>query len=97
MRIEIAKSTRPGKKYMAVAQGKTIHFGQKGASDYTQHQDPARKGSYVARHAPTENWTRSGLLTPGFLSKHILWNKPTIKESIADLNKRYKATTFVLA
>ena len=42
MRIEIAKSTRPDKKLMAVANGKTVHFGQKGASDYTLHKDAAR-------------------------------------------------------
>ena len=43
MRIEISKSTRPDKKLMAVANGKTVHFGQKGASDYTLHKDAARK------------------------------------------------------
>ena len=95
MRIEIAKSTRSDKKLMAVANGKTVHFGQKGASDYTLHKDAARKDSYIARHATTEDWTRSGMLTPGFLSRHLLWNKPTLAASIADLNKRYKGTTFV--
>ena len=80
---------------MAVANGKTVHFGQKGASDYTLHKGAARKDAYIARHASTEDWTRSGMLTPGFLSKHLLWNKPTLAASIADLNKRYKGTTFV--
>ena len=55
MRIEISKSTRPDKKLMAVANGKTVHFGQKGASDYTLHKDAARKDAYIARHASTEN------------------------------------------
>ncbi len=95
MRIQISTSTRADKKLMAVANGKTVHFGQKGASDYTLHKDAARKDAYIARHASTENWTRSGMLTPGFLSKHLLWNKPTLAASIADLNKRYKGTTFV--
>jgi hypothetical protein len=95
MRIEISTSTRADKKLMAVANGKTVHFGQKGAGDYTLHKDAARKDAYIARHASTENWTRSGMLTPGFLSKHLLWNKPTLAASIADLNKRYKGTTFV--
>ena len=95
MEIKIAKSTRPDKKQMAVANGKTVHFGQKGASDYTQHKDAARKDAYIAKHAVTENWTRSGMLTPGFLSRHLLWNKTTLAASIADLYKRYKGTTFV--
>ena len=55
MEIKIAKSTRPDKKLMAVTNGKTVHFGQKGASDYTQHKDAARKDAYIARHAVTEN------------------------------------------
>ena len=95
MRIEISKSTRPDKKLMAVANGKTVHLGQKGASDYTLHKDAARKDAYIARHAVTEDWTRSGMLTPRFLSRHLLWNKTTLAVSIADLNKRYKGTTFV--
>ena len=27
--------------------------------------------------------------TAGFYAKHVLWNKPTMKESIADLNKKF--------
>ena len=30
MEIKIAEPTRPDKKLMAVANGKTVHFGQKG-------------------------------------------------------------------
>ena len=27
----------------------------------------------------------------GFYSKLVLWNKPTLKESIDDINKRFKS------
>ena len=34
------------------------------------------------------------MLTPGFLAKNLLWNKPTLTASIEDLNKRYKGANF---
>ena len=37
-----------------------------------------------------EDWNKSGTKTAGFYSKHVLWNKPTLKESIDDINKRFK-------
>ena len=33
---------------------------------------------------------RIGIKAAGFYSKHVLWNKPTLKESIDDINKRFK-------
>ena len=48
--MKVFKSTRKDKKYMLEYQGKIIHFGQKGASDYLQHKDPKRKELYLARH-----------------------------------------------
>jgi hypothetical protein len=36
-----------------------------------------------------ENWTKSGLRTAGFLSRWILWNKPTILASIKDVEDRF--------
>ena len=57
--VRIHHSTRPSKKLMAVftlenARTRTVHFGVVGASDFTQHHDPARKQRYLARHAPRE-------------------------------------------
>ena len=75
---------------------KTIHFGQKNASDFTLHKDPERKERYINRHKKTEDWTRSGINTAGFYAKNLLWNKPTLKQSVDDLNKRYKNINFIL-
>jgi hypothetical protein len=51
MIITISESTRPDKKWMAKAEGhRTVHFGQRGASDYTLHHDEARRQAYIARH-----------------------------------------------
>jgi len=90
---ELSKSDREGKKYKVKINEKdttkTIHFGAKGMSDYTKHKDPKRKENYTARHAKRENWNKSGLDTAGFWSKNLLWNKPTITDSIKDIEKRF--------
>ena len=89
MQIIIAKSKKADKKYDAIVDDKkAISFGAKGYSDFTQHKDKARKERYVKRHRTNEDWTDPK--TAGFYAKHILWNRPTIKESIADINKRFK-------
>jgi hypothetical protein len=67
---------------------KIVSFGQAGASDFTKHKDEDRKQNYLTRHKATEDWTNP--LTPGALSRWILWNKPTLKESILDFKKRFK-------
>ena len=91
MEVVITKSKKPDKKYDARIDGsKTVSFGEKGASDFTKHTDKARKERYIDRHNKNENWSASGAKTAGFYSKHVLWNKPTLKESIDDINKRFK-------
>ena len=91
MDVVITKSKKPDKKYDALVNGsKTVSFGQKGASDFTKHKDKDRKERYIDRHKAREDWTKSGVKTAGFYSKHVLWNKPTLKESIDDINKRFK-------
>jgi hypothetical protein len=73
---------------------KTIHVGQKGASDFTLHQDPERKEKYINRHKKNENWDDP--TTAGFYAKNLLWNKTTLKQSVNDLNKRYNNINFIL-
>ena len=88
--IIISKSTK-NKKYMAnIDKTKNIHFGQSGASDMTMHNDSDRKKKYINRHKKNEDWSAKGYRSAGFLAKHILWNKKTIKESVNDINKRFK-------
>ena len=92
MEIIIKKSKKSEKKFEAVVEGKkTIPFGQKGYSDYTLHKDPERKDRYIKRHAGMgETWTKDGIKTQGFYARWILWNKPTLKGSVDDLNKKFK-------
>ena len=91
MDVVITKSKKSDKKYDARIDGtKTVSFGQKMASDFTKHKDKDRKEAYIALHKKNEDWTKSGAKTAGFYSKHVLWNKPTLKESIDDINKMFK-------
>ena len=74
---------------MVKVEGKTIHFGQKGASDFTINKNPNRKANYIARHKKREDWTRAGIKTAGFWSKHLLWNLPTLQSSIKDTENKF--------
>jgi hypothetical protein len=46
-----------------------------------------RKTAYLRRHKANEDWTNPR--TAGTLSKYILWNKPTIEESINSYKKKF--------
>jgi hypothetical protein len=92
--LKIVRSKKAGKKLDAVFlnlktnKKKVISFGQKNASDFTKHKDVQRKNRYIARHKNRENW--NDLMSRGALSRWILWNKPTLKASIADYKKKIK-------
>ena len=91
MEVVVTKSKKPDKKYNARIDGsKTVRFGQKGASDFTKHKNTYRKERYIDRHKKNEDWTKTGAKSAGFYNKHVLWNKPTLKASIDDMNKRFK-------
>lgn len=84
-------STQLGKKLMVIKKDaagnhlKTIHFGDSLHSDYTIHKDPARKKLYIMRHEKNENWKNPD--TAGFWARWLLWNKPSLKDSIAWVKK----------
>ncbi len=93
MKVVIKKSTQPKKKYMAVftdngKKVKTTHFGSAGMSDFTKNKDEERKKRYLDRHRKNENW--NDYKSAGSLSRYILWNKPTLRASIADYKRRFK-------
>lgn len=89
--ITIKKSTVPSKKYTAVflcshGKIKTTHFGATGYEDFTMHRDPQRKISYQQRHQHNK---LNDPTSAGALSWYILWNKPTVKASIASYRKHF--------
>lgn len=81
-------STRADKKFMVITPNNLkIYLGQLGYSDYTIHKDEQRKERYISRHQKNEDWTN--LNSAGFWARYLLWNKPTIVESILDIDQRF--------
>jgi hypothetical protein len=97
--ISLRKSSLPHKKWSVTISGpadsrtrprtRTVHFGAAGYEDFTTHKDETRKQRYITRHRKREDWTAKGIYSPGFWSRWILWNKPTLRGSIADANSRF--------
>ena len=87
MNVIITPSNNQNKKITAIIDDKkTIHFGAKLYEDYTHHKDDKRKKAYLSRH---KNDKINNPNYAGFYSTNLLWNKPTLKESIVDTNKKY--------
>ena len=89
VRATLRPSKRADKKWEVEMDGKTIHFGEQGYSDFTRHGDEARKERYLKRHRPTEDWSKSGIETPGFWARHILWAEPSIQQSARKVRERF--------
>jgi len=91
IQVELRRSKNPEKKFDAVltagSRTKTVAFGQRGASDFTQHKDEARKERYIARHRANENW--SDPATAGFWSRHLLWEKPSLREAVRKIERKF--------
>lgn len=64
----------------------TRKFGAAGMSDYTIHKDKERRERYISRHK--KDLRTNDPMKPGYLSMYILWNKPSIKASLADYKRR---------
>jgi len=90
--LSIKRSPKKDKKLRAsfCKNGKIRHvdFGAKGYSDFTIHKTPSRKRLYIQRHRSRENWKDP--MGRGTLSLYVLWNKPSLKKSIADYKRRFK-------
>jgi len=60
---------------------KTVQFGDKNYDNFTIHKDEKRKELYRKRHHKDKI---DDPFSAGALSWYLLWNKPTLKESIKD-------------
>ena len=99
----IKKSEHPEKKYVAefsITSAKTntktkkrIHFGANGMGDYIKFSKMSNKTGdehkerYLNRHKKREDWNNP--LTAGALSRWVLWNKRSLRESISDFKSRF--------
>lgn len=77
---DIQVSDRKDKKYVAIVDGKKVHFGAKGYEHYhdklghyksLDHNDEKRRESYRARHGAQGHQLKEG--TPAWFSWHVLW------------------------
>ena len=95
--VAIQRSHNPKKKYDAVINGnKIISFGAAGYEDYTTHKDVKRKDNYIKRHS-NEDWSRANLESAAWMSRYILWEKPSLKEAVANANRMYRDVKFHLS
>jgi hypothetical protein len=94
MKVVISKSTKPDKRLKAEFANKVVHFGAKDGSTFIDHKNTKTKANWEARHKVRENWRDYD--SAGALSKHVLWNKPTLEASIKNLNDKQNQYRFVL-
>ena len=98
------KSDKPKKKYVLVISDKKIYFGATGYRDYTlmhkkssKFYEPSKeerdkvKERYLKRHEKEPKEEKS----PSLLSDMILWNKPTIRESVKDYEKKFNVNIII--
>ena len=90
MEVKITESPLSSKKYRVLFSNNThVDIGASDFSDYTLHKDTARRENYIKRHQKREDWSMSGLYSAGFWARWLLWNQPTITQSIHDIKKRF--------
>ena len=95
MEIVISSSTNTNNKYDAVIDGKKkFSFGASGYSDFTKHGDLLRRDSYIKIHSK-EDWSKSNIASPAWMSRYILWGKPTLKGAVDNANEKYKDVKFI--
>lgn len=83
----IIPSTRKNKKYDVFLDGKyVVSFGDIRYESFPQHKNKERLENYKSRH---RNDNINDPNYAGFWSYWILWNKPSIKESIKDTEKKF--------
>ena len=86
--VEINEKNKRYKAYFT--DGTTTKFGQSNPKigTYIDHNDKTLRKNYIKRHLKdlsTNDYTRAG-----YLSLFLLWDKPTLKESISAYNERIK-------
>ena len=92
LKLYLHKSDKPAKKYYIefinpdTNRLKRMYFGAANMNDYTITGDDKAKERYIKRHKARERWDT---LSPGMLSRFLLWNLPTLTASIKDTNKRF--------
>lgn len=66
---------------------KIVKFGLYGGNTFIDHKDNLKKENYIKRHQVRENF--NNFLSRGALSRWILWNTTTLRESIKDFKNKF--------
>jgi len=98
--IKLVKLKGDAKKYKAVLLNKdtgrevNVKFGSSSNMDYTKYfkrdgKEVAdmKKSAYKARHRKNEDW--NDVSSAAFWAVRILWNKPTVASSLADVKRKF--------
>lgn len=95
MNVRIQPSPLKGKAYRAVFTRRkdqaTTHtdFGSSSHANYTIHHDEKRKANYLSRFRKLIERYADNPQAPTTLSTMLLWNKPTLEESLKDYKKKF--------
>jgi hypothetical protein len=91
MKFHLERADDGKHKWIGVFEGedtsRRIPFGAKGYEDYTQHKNPLRRENYLTRHRAREDWKDP--MTAGALSRWILWEHPSIDQSVREFKRKF--------
>jgi len=103
-KVYLTKSPNKSKKWRVVVpisltDQLKIDFGSSTNKDFTIYNKEGNKMAnvykmaYLARHKINEDWTNEE--SAGFWSRWMLWNKPTIEESIDHIQNKFGITVVI--
>lgn len=67
---------------------KLVRFGTSSNFVTNPKKTPADRLAYLARHRKNENWTN--YMTPGSLSRWLLWEDRSLNTNVRNFRKRFK-------
>ena len=80
-RVKLRRSSKSDKKWMVTFEdGKVVHFGAKGMSDFLHHKNPLRMRSYVDRHGGRVPKTLMEESDPRKVQRRMLGVKTSTRE-----------------
>ena len=94
MEVIIQTSNQPDKRLTAKFPNKTIHFGSKAGQTFVDHKESSTKTAWKKRHQV--RGTLNNLESASGLANNVLWNKPSIAESVRNMNAKQKKYKFVV-
>ena len=97
-RVCIFPSSVPSKRWMVVFYDRherpkrRVHFGCRTKADYTTGATTVDRERYIRRHKRRGRWGKSGVHTPGFWSRWLLWESKKMSTAVRNLDRRLRDT-----